>query len=592
MTAIPVRVLIIEDSEDDATLILRELRRGGYNPIHMRVETRDDMSRALKNQSWDLIISDYSLPRFNGLHALSITRTYGIDAPFIIISGNIGEETAVAAMKAGAHDYLMKDNIKRLVPAVNRELREHQIRTAQKRSQEAIDLLIHHDHLTGLLGRKAFEKKTQDILDNVRNTSDCHALLYLDLDQFKIINDTCGHSAGDELLKLLSIEIQHFIRDQGTFARLGGDEFGLLLENCKPNVAMSFASKLRRTVNQFRFHWKNEIYRTGISVGLVMIDADSPSLQKLLSQADVACFAAKELGRNRIYKYEKDDELISQRRGEMLWASRITKAIRDEQLTLYSQPIVPVNGEPHRHNEILLRMKDSEGNNIMPDQFIPAAERFNLMSDIDRWVIKNSFSILGQGDSQAQPRCFHSINLSGASLGDDNLHDFILHHMHSCGISPQNICFEITETAAISDLSAALYFIKELKKDGFSFALDDFGSGLSSFSYLKNLPVDYLKIDGSFVKGISTDRIDYSMVEAINHIGHVMNLKTIAEFVEDAAILRTLETIGIDYAQGYEIGMPQPMQTLSGKNSLDTGESLPAGSSATSQFSPSTSCIS
>lgn len=557
--SIPIRVLIIEDSEDDAALIMRELRRGGYNPHYQRVETRKDMIFTLQRHDWDIIISDYSLPRFNGLHALEEAKKHDPDIPFIIVSGNIGEETAVEAMRAGAHDYLMKDNLKRLLPAVERELREHHVRIAQKRSQQAIHLLTRHDHLTGLINRKEFERRIHKVMSDARRDDSTHALCYLDLDQFKIINDTCGHTAGDELLKKVSIEIQHYIRDTGIFSRIGGDEFGLLLPNITLKKAKTIAERIRKIVYQFRFNWEGNSYQTGVSIGMVMIDSDSSNVQQLISAADVACFAAKELGRNRLYIYERDDALLAQRHGEMLWASKISRALKDDRLLLYAQPITSIHGTPHLHHEVLLRMINEDGQIILPDTFIPAAERYNLMPEIDRWVIKKSFSMLSNIMKNTKSENFYSINLSGNSLGNEHIQEYIRQTMQETGINPRQICFEITETAAIANLSAAVYFINTMKKYGFRFALDDFGSGLSSFSYLKNLPVDYLKIDGSFVKGICNDSIDYAMVEAINRIGHIMGLKTIAEFVSDHNILKALHDIGVDYAQGYAIGKPAPL---------------------------------
>ena len=559
---IPLRVLIIEDSEDDATLLLRELRRGGFDTIHQRVDSREAMASALRRQRWDIIISDYVMPQFDGMAALQLLKETGLDLPFILISGTIGEEYAVGAMKAGAHDYLMKDNLTRLIPAVERELKEAENRSARKRAEERVQHLTYHDTLTGLLNRREFERRVASALEDAKLKRHQHTLCYLDLDHFKIINDTCGHLAGDELLKALTQHLLDSLKTHDNLARLGGDEFGILLENHTPAQSQRFAKDLLRHVNGFRFHWEGEVYEIGASIGLVQLDEDSDNLAKVLSAADVACYMAKEEGRNRIYTYQKDDQALSRCHSEMQMVSRITRALKEDRFRLYRQAIVDLNAPDARwHCEILIRMLDEEGDIIPPGDFLPAAERYFLMPNIDRWVIERVFRLLAPSTPSSEMRQLKScsINLSGASLSDDALLDYIGEQARLHGIDPARICFEITETAAIANFHQARRFIVELRAQGYSFALDDFGSGLSSFSYLKNLPVDYLKIDGSFVKDLTSDPIDYAMVEAINRIGHVMGIKTIAEFVENPAIAEKLLEIGVDLAQGYGIEKPRPV---------------------------------
>jgi diguanylate cyclase (GGDEF)-like protein/PAS domain S-box-containing protein len=417
-----------------------------------------------------------------------------------------------------------------------------------------------HDLLTGLYNRRKFEESLEEILINVVEEDRQHALFYLDLDNFKIVNDTCGHVAGDELLKQLPALFNEVLRSGDLVARLGGDEFGIILENCGIKQAASIADKIRQKIKDYRFVWDDRTFEIGVSIGVIAITIDNAEISQVLSSADVACYAAKDAGRNRVHIYEPSDEAVSERYGQMHWTARITKALEEDRFQLYQQPIVGVPDNKRDHLEILLRMIDEDGNVIPPGAFMPAAERYNLMPAIDRWVINAVFKFMGK-DDPADPikgtsRVF-AINLSGDSINDGNLLEYILQKKAKYKISLTNVCFEITETVAISNLSKATVFINELKNYGCQFALDDFGSGLSSFAYLKNLPVNYLKIDGSFVKDVSRDDIDRAMVESIQQIGEVMKLRTIAEHVEDQSTLDILEEIGVDYVQGYHLGRPE-----------------------------------
>ncbi|HUX91061.1 MAG TPA: EAL domain-containing protein [Gallionellaceae bacterium] len=417
-----------------------------------------------------------------------------------------------------------------------------------------------HDALTGLINRSEFEHQLEELLDGASSQHTEHALLYLDLDQFKVVNDTCGHSAGDELLRQLTARIQCRVRESDTFARLGGDEFGILLENCPLDQAIHLANVLLNEVGAFHFSWLDKSFSVGVSIGLVAINDSSGNSARVLSAADTACYAAKDKGRNRVQVYSPDDLEMAQRHGEMHWVARIVKAFEDERFHLHYQPIVPLQiktAGQAQHFEILLRMEDEDHELIPPGAFIPAAERYNMMVEIDRWVVKNVFSWLL---ANAEREVICAINLSGQSVNDERFLAFLIDQIKVRGVTPHKLCFEITETAAISNLTKASNFIKTVKSLGCSFSLDDFGSGMSSFSYLKNLPVDYLKIDGSFVRDMLNDPIDCAMVESINHIGHVMGIKTIAEFVENQAIKEKLLAIGVDYAQGYSIAKPMPLQ--------------------------------
>lgn len=419
-----------------------------------------------------------------------------------------------------------------------------------------------HDLLTGLYNRRKFEEYLEEILINVREEDRHHSLFYLDLDNFKIVNDTCGHVAGDELLKQLPSLFHDILRTGDVVARLGGDEFGVILENCGLKQAVSIADKIRQKIKAYRFVWDDRTFEIGVSIGVIAINSDNAEMSQVLSSADVACYAAKDSGRNRVHVYEPSDEAVKEQYGQMLWTARISKALEEERFKLYHQPIVGVTDNSMNHLEILLRMIDEEGNIIPPGAFIPAAERYGLMPKIDRWVIHEVFSFIARNDPSdpimGTDRVI-AINLSGDSINDDKLLDYILQQKTKFDISLSNICFEVTETFAIRYLSKATLFINSLKKHGCQFALDDFGSGLSSFAYLKNLPVDYLKIDGSMVKGISEDEVDKTMVMSIQNIGNVMNLLTIAEHVENEATMEVLKEIGVNYVQGYYLGRPEAL---------------------------------
>ncbi len=422
-----------------------------------------------------------------------------------------------------------------------------------------------HDALTGLFNRREFELQLQQTIDHDCGDGQQHALCYLDLDQFKVVNDTCGHIAGDELLRQLAGLLHSQVRDSDILARLGGDEFGVMLKGCTLDKAQRIAEDLRSRVKDFRFVWEDHSFEIGVSIGLAALNTATHSIADVMSVADVACYAAKDSGRNRVHVYQPDDSELKQRRGEMRWVSRLRKAIDEDRFVLYYQPIIPVlpAEDVDLHFEVLIRLLDEQGKQVPPMAFIPAAERYNLMPAIDRWVVHNTMRYLCTLPHDKNDwLCV--MNLSGQSLCDDRFLDFVLDELQSAGVSGEHICFEITETAAIANLRRAVHFMTELKAIGCRFALDDFGSGLSSFAYLKNLKVDYLKIDGGFVKDMVEDPIDCAMVEAITQIGHVMGIQTIAEFVESDAILSALGRLGVDYAQGYWVAAPRPLDELTG----------------------------
>jgi diguanylate cyclase (GGDEF)-like protein/PAS domain S-box-containing protein len=417
-----------------------------------------------------------------------------------------------------------------------------------------------HDVLTELVNRREFEQRLERALKSAKARETSYAVLYLDLDQFKIVNDACGHNAGDALLKQIGSLLKSKIRWRDTLARLGGDEFGVLLESCTMDEALRTAEALRENIADYRFTWDDRTFRLGVSIGVVPITAATDDVASLLSAADSACAAAKDAGRNRVYNYQENDIDLMKRRKEMQWAGRISLALDENRFELFRQTIQPL--QPNAalqgaHYELLIRMRDEQGQLIAPGLFIAAAERYGLMTAIDRWVISQAFTWLVSEADERERLSLCAINLSGQSLADEKFLPFVIEQFKRSGLNGSCICFEITETAAIASYSQANRFIHALKELGCRFALDDFGTGLSSFGYLKHFPVDFLKIDGSFVKEILHDPIDREMVRSINEIGHLTGKQTIAEFAENAEIITMLRGMGIDYAQGYGVSEPK-----------------------------------
>jgi diguanylate cyclase (GGDEF)-like protein/PAS domain S-box-containing protein len=439
--------------------------------------------------------------------------------------------------------------------------------TALRKSEQRLAWQATHDELTGLVNRREFEQLLEQALGGAKTQDQQHSLCYLDLDRFKIVNDTCGHAAGDELLRQVTTLMRSQVRNTDILARLGGDEFGLLLKNCPGQQAMSIANTLRQILQEYRFIWQDQTFTIGVSIGVVTIGSNTTNLLSALNAADAACYAAKNTGRNRVCFYQADGNEVAQHHNQIQWVPRLTQALEKNLFSLYYQPIVPINRvDGHQeHYEVLVRLDDKNEGIVSPLAFIPAAERYHLMHLIDRWVITTLFATQGQkyrdnwNSCQQRESYLYAINLSGATINDDDFINFLLEQFKLYQIPPEVICFEITETLAITNLSKAANLIKELRSIGCHFALDDFGSGVSSFGYLKTLPVDYLKIDGNFIKDIVSSPTDLALTEAINRVGHTMGLKTIAEFVENELILAKLQELGVDYAQGYGIAKPLPL---------------------------------
>ncbi|MDQ3287010.1 MAG: EAL domain-containing protein [Pseudomonadota bacterium] len=430
--------------------------------------------------------------------------------------------------------------------------------TLARRAAAELNHQATHDPLTGLANRRALERRISHALKSAPEGGSGHALLYLDLDQFKAVNDSAGHLAGDELLRQLSVLLKQHLREADTLARLGGDEFGVLLENCDAGHAEMVAEKLRSTVERFHYVWKDRSFKIGVSIGLVHIDDSGSTLNDILSHADEACYVAKAHGRNRVHVYEPGEHARGQQHTELEWMAEIKAALREQRLFLCSQPIIaldPTDGAAAgpEHVEVLLRLRAMHGAIVPPTAFLPAAERYRLTPALDRWVVA---AVARHVSENPKAQRLHSINLSTASLLDPGFPGFLRAQLRSFDVSPQWFCFEITESVAIANLNRAVEVIGELRAMGCSFAIDDFGSGMSSFGYLRHLQVDYLKINGSLVQGIVTDPIQHAMVESINRIGHLMNVRTIAEYVEDDATLEAVRAMGVDCAQGYAVARP------------------------------------
>ncbi|MGD8631014.1 MAG: EAL domain-containing protein [Gammaproteobacteria bacterium] len=418
-----------------------------------------------------------------------------------------------------------------------------------------------YDPLTGLINRREFESRLDRLVRHTRIKPATHALLYMDLDQFKLVNDSCSHAAGDELLEQVTRLLLGAIRQRDTLGRLGGDEFGLLLENCPLGKAVELAARIQKMLDGFQYTRGEKTFSPGVSIGVVMIDENTSGIASVMCAADAACYIAKESGRNRVQIAHLGDRRIQQHQGEMQWASRLKQALADDRFTLYYQPIVPCAGGSNRgrHIEILLRMIDEDGTLTRPGTFLPAAEKYNMAVHLDRWVISRVMEWLAQHVDAAHPPPVITVNLSAQTLRSPDMLKFIIDRTEHAGVAPEHVIFEITESKVIASLPSTTNFMLTLRGCGFRFSLDKFGSGLSTFTYLKKLPIDFLKIDGTFVRDILADPVDYAMVRSFNELGQLLGKETIAEFVESLDIADELRKIGINYAQGHAYATPAPL---------------------------------
>ncbi len=429
----------------------------------------------------------------------------------------------------------------------------------ETKNSERFSYIAKHDSLTGLYNRVEFNRVLKRIVKSAKNQKRKHALMFLDLDQFKVINDTAGHLAGDEMIKQISTLLLKTVEPGETLARLGGDEFGFLIENCTNAQAQLKAEKLLSLIDKFHFPWDDKLFTVTASIGIVIINRETISYIEAQKNVDIACYTAKNAGRNRIHLYQGQDDKLLKQNAEMQWVPKLTKALENDLFCLYAQPIKPTSNKAnHIHYEILVRLNDNN-EIILPGVFLPPAERYNLITKIDTWIISHTFQWLSKHIHSFHSRTHFSINLSGQSLGDDTILNLIISLLEDNLVDGSRVHFEVTETMAISNLQSANDFINKIKKFGCKFSLDDFGSGLSSLSYLKNLDVDILKVDGVFIRDILDDPIDEEMVSSINNIGHVMGMKTVAEYVENEETANKLIKMGFNYLQGNYIGIPRPI---------------------------------
>lgn len=434
--------------------------------------------------------------------------------------------------------------------------------TESKRLLRRLGFEASHDALTGLVNRREFEVRLKRAIERAHHPGgDNAALLYMDLDQFKIVNDTCGHPAGDDLLKMLASSYAEHVRERDTLARIGGDEFALIVEHCDVQEAMAVAHKILEATRTFRYACKGQLFQLGVSIGLTPIDASTAGVEEAMRHADHACYIAKERGRNRVYVHYQGDADFAQRRSDMHWVTRLTHAFQHDKLQLYYQPIMSLNGaDIHQHLEILLRLKNGSSGPILPGSFLPAAERYDVILKIDRWVLRQTLDWLAAHPEQTDCLDMCSMNLSRRSLADQSFHHYAADLIDASPVPAHKLCFEITEHGAIADMQKTIAFIEALSARGCRFSLDDFGTGMTSFSYLKQLPVNFIKIDGSFIQTMSSSPVDYEMVRFTNDISHMMGRKTIAEYVSEQGILDQLREIGVDFAQGFCIGRPRPLE--------------------------------
>jgi two-component system CheB/CheR fusion protein len=473
-----------------------------------------------------------------------------------------GMADSLVLLNQKGNEYLIEQSLGRIVSSAEGET-EHGTVIAfrdvsgKHRLLERMTWQARHDPLTGLVNRSEFEIRLERALQNAKTFSRSHALLYIDLDQFKVINDTCGHRAGDDFLRQLAGHICVHLRGRDTMARVGGDEFAVILENCTLSQGEHVASKLREGIQAFRFAFEDRVFKVGASIGVVEITDQMTSATQALSLADVACYAAKESGRNRVLIYSPTHDLMAKQHNEMDWLSRINAAVDEHRLRLYFQPIVPLNKTGTPLWEVLLRMAEPDDTIVLPGAFLPAAERYGLIANIDRWVLAETLKLLHDNcPGTTFPHV--SINLSTASLSEQSFHTFAHDAVRTHKVTASHVCFEITETTAITRLVAVKEFMAEMKALGCRFALDDFGSGMCSYGYLRTLPADYVKIDGVFVKDIKHDSVNLTVVDSINRISQLLDLATIAECAEDDSIIEKLKLIGVDFVQGHGVGVPIP----------------------------------
>lgn len=552
----PLRVLIVEDSEEDTQLLLEDLRQGGYEPEFERVDTAETMSAALGRQSWDIIISDYSMPRFDAPAALRLVQSGDLDVPFMIVSGAIGEEVAVALMREGAYDYLLKSNLMRLSPAVARALQESRARRDQKQTEKIINYLADHDALTNLPNRVLFTDRLQQAVLRAPWKKRLVAVLFLDLDGFKGVNDTLGHTVGDQLLKSVAERLTLSVREGDTVARFGGDEFVLILDDLAvaddvPKIARKILKELSAP-SRLDHH---EVFITA-SIGIAVYPNDGEDADSLLIHADAAMYRAKKQGKNDFQLYSP--VLSEKASGKLTLENTLRRALVNEEFRLYYQPKVDLATGKMVGAEALIRWLHPELGLILPSEFVPLAEETGLIVPLGEWVLRTACAQNKAWQKAGLPPIPVAVNLSGRQFHQQNLIERISQIMDEATLDPQYLEIELTESVVMKNVEATSITLHELDKMGVEISIDDFGTGYSSLSYLKRFPVSSLKIDQVFIRDISTDQEDAAIVKAIITLGHSLKLKVIAEAVEDQNQLESLRSLNCDQIQGYYISKPLP----------------------------------
>jgi len=556
----PLRVLIIDDSDDDAQLLVRQLRSGGYEPEYERVDSAANLVAALAGHEWDIVFGDYTMPNFSGTRALALVRERGLEMPFIFLSGTIGEEIAVRAMKAGAQDYIMKGNLKRLLPAVERELREALIRHERRRAEERLTYLAHHDVLTGLPNRALFLDRLGQALHDAHRTGRHVGVAFLDLDRFKHINDSLGHGTGDQLLKVVAARLAATVRRGDTVARHSGDEFTLILAD------VAHADDAARVAQKILDHLAKPFEAAGrelfvsASLGIALYPGDARDAETLLRNADLAMYRAKEVGRNNYQFYTA--EMTARAIDNLSLENALRHALGRNELLLHYQPVVETGTGRVVSVEALARWRHPQRGLIPPDQFIPLAEETGLIAPIGAWTMRTACVQCCAWERSGCPALRMAVNLSARHFQEQDLAGAVLQMLHDTGLPPQRLDLEITESVLIQDADAAQAVLGALRDAGIRLTLDDFGTGYSSLSYLKRFPVDTIKIDRSFVCDIPADPDDAAIATAIIAMAHRLGIQVIAEGVETPEQYEFLRAEGCDFMQGYLFSPPEPAEEL------------------------------
>ncbi len=554
----PLRALIVEDSKDDTELLLRELRRGGYDPFHARVDTPKAMQSELTVRQWDIVFSDFTMPHFNAFDALALLRSTELDLPFIIVSGTIGEDRAVTAMKAGAHDYILKGSLKRLVPAVERELREARMRQERRQAEETIHRLAYRDPVTDLPNRVRFREYVQQAIGEAKKNRHPLALLLMDLEHFREVNDTLGHHRGDSLLQQVGLRLRSALFAPDIVARLGGDEFGMLL----PRLAA--ADDAKQVIKKLQDFLEAPFIIDGIpiaveaSIGVATMPEHADDVDMLLQRADIAMYRAKQMASGYAVYAPEYDRHSPERLGLM---AELRNAIEQNQLLLHFQPKVEIKTGCVVGTEALVRWQHPRRGLLMPDKFIVAAEQTGLIGPLTSWVLIDALSH-SQGARRQGIQLRVSVNLSARSLHDPRLPEIIENALKITGAEPRQLTLEITESAIVLDPKRAEETLARLNRMGTWLSIDDFGTGYTSLASIKRLPVNEIKIDKSFVADMLTDKDDAVIVRSVIDLGHNLNLRVVAEGVETKETFDALAALGCDEGQGYFINRPQTYETL------------------------------